>query len=1221
MKGDRKMSSKWNPTPSQELAVSVRGKSLLVSAAAGSGKTRVLTERIISSLTDSEKPADLSRILVVTFTRAAAAELKGRIADALSEALAENPGNEHLSNQLLKLGSAQISTIDSFFQKLVRNNFEKLGLTATFRIAEDSEIIPLSTEVLEGLIGEYYSRFAEKDEQDPSMRSIRNNRFAQALDNVLSNRSDGKLNQTLLDFHAEFNSYPEGINLLLSNAEQLRSAMDQDFLNTKYGSVYLEFFRPLFECYFNELNEMEADMAYDTVLHEKCLNLLNSDRDFCKLVLDALDSKDYNRVYAAAKTFVPGKFVNPKGGKTKESAAYQIWRGQFRPKGVEKLQGCFQYSPEEIKEHIERTADFCEIMYQFYHDYEMLLMEEKKQRGILEINDVRSMVYRLLTDSDGNASSFADALAEEYDAVYIDEYQDVDAIQDNIFALIGRNRRFMVGDIKQSIYGFRGSEPSIFAGYRRSFPLYGTAKADSADGNSIFMSDNFRCDPPVISFTNQICSFLFSACEKSIGYKPEDDLQVGKKPPEKAPEGYPFPVHLAVFDSAKKSKDEDEEDGAYNQEAAWVASEISKLLQNDVLDNGKPVQPSDIAILVRSKKHGKGVTQALKELSIPVSSETSADFLHDPVLIDFLNLLKSIDNPYRDLSLSEFLISSAGGFLLSEVEEVRLATKSSCSLFDALQYAVSQNTLPHLTEKIETMLCWLEKWRAQAAVLPADRLLRLLLLDENWVQLSSEPPLLMLYEQARIYQRTAWCGLYGFLQHIERLIEGEKISAAGFAKAENAVTVMTIHHSKGLEFPVVFLISCGSQFNEMDTRESLVFHTQAGVATKLYNPQTAGQDHTALREASVLAIKQEQHEENIRTLYVALTRARERLYVSGTLRGKWENMLNNASCVRRGNRSAILSCSSYLSWLLAVLADCQRNCLEFPCILQHFTLDDAWAVGIPFTGVRKTTDKISTKNKDRSSEYAKLLQLHESIPYPLQVLHGLPTKAAASKLKPGLLDNFLEEEDLDERIQEQIDLMSSYTPSFDHLLTDKQRVSAADIGTATHSFFEFCDFNKLMQNGVDTEKARLVEQQFMRSETAKLVDDKKVEAFVSSELMGWIQQAKKVYREQKFSILVPMSSLTEKTEFAEQLGDHTLYVQGSIDLLLEMTDGRLILVDYKTDRIFENELVDRDALTERMKKAHGAQLAYYTQAIEQLFGKKPDKSCLYLLSLGDMIEI
>ncbi|MBQ9805597.1 MAG: UvrD-helicase domain-containing protein [Clostridia bacterium] len=1218
------MGSTWNPTPSQELAISVRGKTLLVSAAAGSGKTRVLTERIISTLTDSENPADLSRILVVTFTRAAAAELKGRIAEALSSALAEDPGNEHLSKQLLKLGSAHISTIDSFFQKLVRNNFEKLGLTANFRIAEDSEILPISAEVLEGLIGEYYNRYSENEEQDLSMRSLRNNRFAQVLDNLLSNRSDGKLNQTLLEFYAEFNSYPEGIRLLLSNAEQLRASKDQDFLKTRYGSVYLEFFRPLFECYLKDLDELEANMAYDPDLYAKCLALLSSDREFCRLVLETLDAKDYNRAWAAAKSFVPGRFPTLKGGKTKESEAYQLWRGQFRPKGVDRLQDCFRYTAEEIKEHMQRTADFCEIMYHFYHDYEMLLMDEKKQRGILEINDVRSMVYRLLTDPEGNASSFADALAQDYDAVYIDEYQDVDAIQDKIFALIGRNRRFMVGDIKQSIYGFRGSEPSIFAGYRRAFPLYGTENADNADGNSIFMSDNFRCDPPVISFTNLICSFLFSACEKSIGYKPEDDLQVGKKPPEKKPEGYPFPVQVAVFDSPKKSKADDEdneEDGAYNQEAAWVAAEISRLLQEGVLDDGRTIEPSDIAILVRSKKHGKGVTQALKKLSIPVSSETSADFLHDPVLVDFLNLLKSIDNPYRDLSLSEFLISSAGGFLLSELEEIRHAANESCSLFDALQEAAAKNSLPHLTEKIETTLHWLEKWRAQAAVLPADRLLRLLLLDENWVQLSSEPPLLMLYEQARVYQRTAWCGLYGFLQHIERLIEGEKLSAAGFAKAENAVTVMTIHHSKGLEFPVVFLISCGSQFNEMDTRESLVFHTQAGVATKLYNPQTAEQNNTALREASILAIKQEQHEENIRTLYVALTRARERLYVSGTLRGKWENMLSNASCVRRGNRSAILSCSSYLSWLLAVIADCQRQNIEFPCIFQHFTLDDGWAEGIPFTGLRQLTDENSVKTNDRSQEYAELLRNRDRVQYPLQILHGLPTKAAASKLKSDLLDSFLEEEDLDERIKDQIELMSSYTPSFDHLLTDRQRVSAADIGTATHAFLEFCDFNRLAQNGFTEEKVRLVEQHFMRSEIAKLVDDKKVEAFTSSELMRWIGQAKKVYREQKFSILVPMSTLTENKDFAEKLGENTLYVQGSIDLLLEMADGRLILVDYKTDRIYENELVDRVALTKRMQKAHGTQLTYYSKAVEQLFGKKPDKICLYLLALGDMIEI
>jgi ATP-dependent helicase/nuclease subunit A len=241
------MSRTW--TDSQKSAISVRGKTLLVSAAAGSGKTSVLTERIIRSLTDPHDPADLSRMLVVTFTRAAAAELKGRIAEALSSALAETPDNHHLSEQLLKLGGAQISTIDSFFQKLVRANFEKLGLAATFRIADESEILPLAIEVLEGLIVEYYDRFADASKNDNSIKSIQENRFAAALDHLMSNRSNGKLNETLLDFYGVFSSYPEGIGLLKLSAEDLRKEKQNDFLQTKFGSLFADYFYYLIDNY------------------------------------------------------------------------------------------------------------------------------------------------------------------------------------------------------------------------------------------------------------------------------------------------------------------------------------------------------------------------------------------------------------------------------------------------------------------------------------------------------------------------------------------------------------------------------------------------------------------------------------------------------------------------------------------------------------------------------------------------------------------------------------------------------------------------------------------------------------------------------------------------------------------------------------------------------------------------------------------------------------
>ena len=651
-----------------------------------------------------------------------------------------------------------------------------------------------------------------------------------------------------------------------------------------------------------------------------------------------------------------------------------------------------------------------------------------------------------------------------------------------------------------------------------------------------------------------------------------------------------------------------------------MAAEISRLIRTEPLDNGSAIQPKDIAILVRDKKHGKGVTKALQALGVPVASDSAMDPMHDPRLIDLLNLLRVIDNPYRDLPLSAFLVSPLGGFDLDEVANLRAAASENVALFETLAlYAQDEQSEPYLKQKTAELLAWLDQWRAQAVVLSADRFLRLLYLDERLVEESSEAPYLMLYEQARLYQRTAFCGLYGFLQHVDRLIDGKKISAAGFAKAENAVTVMTIHHSKGLEFPVVFLISCGSLFNDMDARETLVFHPRTGAGTKLYQRDTANHESTALREATVMAIRQDQHEESIRTLYVALTRARERLYVTGTLNGKWENATVTAHYVRRANRTAILSSGSFLSWMLAVRAEYLREKREFPCIFHHFSLDDDLS-GVPLMETDDPKINIARTTDDTARYYADVLHCASSFAYPLEALRGLPTKAAASKLSDTLLDHLLAE-DSDDALEAQIQLMSSTPPGFDRMLETRKQATAAEIGTATHAFLEFCNFSQLYQSGVDAELDRMVAQGFLHSETAAIVRKDQLEAFRTSGLMQAILSAKRVWREQKISMFVPLSSLTANQKLANELEGHSLYVQGSIDLLLETAEGQLLLVDYKTDRISDAEREDRALLQKRMKRVHSTQLSCYATAVQGLFGKQPDRLLLYSLPLGDTLEI
>ncbi len=1201
-------------TPSQEAAMQIDGKTLLVSAAAGSGKTSVLTERIIRKLTDTAHPADLSRMLIVTFTRAAAAELKGRIAKALTEAMAQDPENTHLSRQLFLLGSAQISTIDAFFQKAVRANFERLSLPASFRMADEAEVLPIATEIMDGLLEEYYDRYAKTDAQSSPFAKLQNNPFAQTLDHLMSGRSDGKLGTVLREFLARFSAEPEGVGVLGRFAKELNEAADAEYFDTSYGRVVREYLSDLFEGYIFFLEKTVAHLDAAPDMCAKFFGIVESDLNYCLAMKKALDEGIYSRAREVAFSFVSGRFPTSKE-KTGEIIDYQEWRTRFKNEITKRVQDLLQYPAEAISEQMRRTALPAEILYRFYSEYTARLLDEKIERGLLEFDDVRAMLYKLLTDQNGNPTPFAEELASSYDAVYIDEYQDVDYLQDRIFSLVGKNRRFMVGDIKQSIYGFRGSEPSIFAGYRREMPLYTEEKAKTADGVCVFMSDNFRCDKPVIDFANKVCAFLFSACENTVGYRPQDDL-ICSKPTDgiTAPE-HPVPVTLAVFDAPprKKARAEDEDDGEdVREEAVWVAAEISRILREEKLDSGAPIRPSDIAILVRNKNHGATYTDELAKLGVPVLSPTSSDMTQDPLLYDMLNLLKSVDNPWRDLPLSEFLLSPLGGFDLEELSEIRASAEVSVALYDAL-LTVSESDA-ELSQKCSSVIAWLDDMRRLADTQPADRFLRLLYQEDRVAHLSDKPVLLYLYEQARIYQKNAFCGLYGFLSHFAKLLEGDKLSGEGFGATEDAVTVMTVHHSKGLEFPVVFLSSTGSPFNKDDLKKNLLYHREVGIACKLYDDESGNLEDTALRAALCLKVDGEQVEESIRTLYVALTRARERMYVTGTLAGKWETAITNASLIRRGNRASILGASNMLSWMLAALYEGGELDKDLPLTVVHPFYGEVER-GLPLS-VGANASEESTPLSPVAERYAAIYRAKEEMQYPYAFLQGLPTKAAASKLSADLLDRLSNEENEESALAAQIELLQSATQPFDSLLQAQEKPSATEVGSATHAFLQFCDYEKLMATSPEEEAERLVADGFMNRRAADILHHKQLRAFCESDLMALIKSAAKVQRELKFGILTPMRDLTKSKELAAQLGGEALFVQGSIDLLLTMPDGRLILVDYKTDRISDEERADPSLLASRLKEHHGHQLNCYAKAIFDLLGRAPDEVRIYSLPLG-----
>ena len=501
-----------------------------------------------------------------------------------------------------------------------------------------------------------------------------------------------------------------------------------------------------------------------------------------------------------------------------------------------------------------------------------------------------------------------------FDEICIDEYQDVNAVQDRIFRAISRPRtRFMVGDIKQSIYRFRGAEPTIFADYRRVFPKL--SSDEMGDAASIFMSSNFRCDRPIIHFSNRIFSFLFGTCGASIGYLPQDDLECGKDCPDTA-----APVTVALLQAGE----DDEEDCA--PEAEYIAQEIASLLREGKLDNGLPIKAGDIAVLTRAKTGQERIKLALEDRGIPCASGGDGTFFENPEVLMMLCLLNTIDNPNRDVYLVGTLRSPLFGFTLDELLNVRLAFPETDSPF---YIAFSRYTEEQKWEKGERFLQRLEAYRTLAEGTPVDRLLDALYRDtavmayagrggdedDRRTPAQKRANLQLLYEYARRFESSSYRGLYHFIRYLDDIIaEGTKIETPEAAE-QNAVRIMTVHHSKGLEFPVCFLYGTGRRFNLRDASANLLFDHDAGVALRLRDETGFARRTTPIREAVAAHITDVQVEEEMRVLYVALTRARERLYITAQLRRGDDGILARAEDRRRfSSQSALMACRCYLDW-------------------------------------------------------------------------------------------------------------------------------------------------------------------------------------------------------------------------------------------------------------------------------------------------------------------
>ena len=1247
-------------TSSQLDAITKRDRTLLVSAAAGSGKTATLTERIIASILDEDDPINIEEMLIVTYTRTAVGELKGRIGEAVKEAIKKHPDNDRLEKQLHMLPSAKISTIDAFCADILRANAERVGITPTFRVPDSAEAQLLAENILDGLLEAIYEGQAMQIATPAELDAL--------TDCLAQARKQSELPAIIRMIYASTLDTLEGvgsIGKLISefDPEKFTSVEDTGFGKycMKRLSELLVHYKRVFTDILNEI------VSIGDPKHSKIVDMIT---DALELIDKLSDKKKYEEIRAILLPYV-FKDAAPVSKKYALPPIKAV-RASFKNEITKMRDDFFFHSEEEWKVAYAGLYKQFDVLYRVVKEFDRLFRQEKIRRGMCEFTDIERYTYECLWQN-GEKTDVAKNQAKLYRAVYIDEYQDVNSLQNGIFEAISTDtNRFMVGDIKQSIYEFRSANPKIFADMKMSYPPLGT-EGDFPYA-SIFMSNNFRCDEGVIDFVNDIFDKLFYYLRESIGYVDDDRLKFSKKykhpkPPYRYPEICVVPT---IPPSDPRSALVKEQSQLVPE---VVAKKIKELIDTGYLDNGDKIEARHIAIIMRKVK-GKGEKYAreLAKLGIPSAmAENERFFINSDVLL-VLSLLNSIDNPHKDIYLAGLMCSPICGFKLGEIALIRKLAPAD-TLYDSLgRYAEESED----GERVKKFIEKLAYYRLISEGMPTDKLLMKLYHDTGLLALSSNKKeskdnLMLLYEHARKFEAGSFKGLYNFISYVNQLTGRESDFDKREAPGEcDAVRIITAHGSKGLEYPIVFFAGGTASFNQShEAGEPPRFEYEEGFGLGMFLRTDSGL--ALVRNSTKNIIKHYRHrkeiEEEARVLYVILTRARERLYVVGQIKSKIEEFEEEIAAMREYmSEYSVYNISSLLKMILEMKDFELKTPTEFLNDPPLIYTDEAYkALAGSQTGGTpdgdnngddgkgdnndggddkdgKDTDNKGDDNKggdnkgddgkgddnkgddgngDDYEAFLSELTARFNFKYSDAHLTRLPGKLSVSRLYPAILDGSDEsvvklDEIEDEVIEDTAEEKRRVLPRF--RAPDTVNLSA-ERGIATHMLLQFCNLERITKNGAKAELATLKDQGFLSKEDAELVRVKEAEAFARSRLIKDMMAAKKLYREFRFNVKLPAADFTTDPEQKKLYANEHVLVQGVIDCLYEDADGELHLIDYKTDRLTPEERADKELARKKLSDKHSLQLSYYAKAIELMFGKYPKTIEVYSLPLADTLDV
>ncbi len=1169
----------FKPTKQQELAINAKGN-ILVSAAAGSGKTAVLVERVINLLTDKESHVRADELLIVTFTNAAAAEMRSRIEKRINEVCLDNPNDPALMEQKHLLGNAKICTIDSFCIDLVRENFDKLDILPDFKISDNVSLDEINQKVVYSVLNRYIN---DGDET-----------ISQLADLVGGEYDEGNLAKTILDLYTTSRQlpYPEvWYDDLLKDYNN--GVFDANCVWYKYAmNTALDTVKSMQEMLVNIIDLITQNIT----LADHYLPTLTDVSYQLNGLYDAAAENDWDKFYNYLYSFeIIGLPTAKKGtAQSNDVLALKDVFEFYKEKAIPKLKKFFYGDLNYISAQFNRIYKPIELLIKLLREFEAEVYGEYKRQNIFTFHNIEHLALKLLCDRDENGniipSDYAREITEQYAEVMVDEYQDTNDLQDSLFYALSNcgEKLFIVGDVKQSIYGFRGANPNNFLNKKNIYKLIGEANVN--DPKKIVLAQNFRTKDSVCDFVNYFFEMFMTEKTGKLVYNDEERLD----PKAEYPEVNEIPVEYAVIDC--KNAD----DKSWVLEARYIGEYIRKTMSSGEViridkDNLRPAKYGDFTILMRSLTNANVIINELTSQGIPVDISLDA-FAENREISTILSLLKVIDNPDSDVELLTVLLSPIFAFTPDDLAVMR-ADKKDGTIYSTLIYASNNGN-----KKAQTFLSKIEHFRTLSVSLTLPELISNLLIQTEFLNIITafengekrKNNLLLLVDYAQQFVSSNSNSLSRFVNYIYNLSAAGLKTATGNS-ANNAVKIMTIHGSKGLQFPVCIIAGTASPFNDAESKQQTNYNIDYGISFKYYDEIEKMPLSTISREVILDSVYAKSLEEELRLFYVAMTRTQDKMLILSAF-GNLETAVQkykNRLVVYDGKITAshFNRTRSYADWLM-------------PAVLLH---KDGKTL-------RNSTDSFTVNDNDS--------RVVVNVIDGSQLLEN-PFTAAFSECKP---DNLLAEKILDNsrfvypyneilsiRSKTSVSLLANKAESDKFAFTqkpsfmNKDGMSATDKGSAMHKVMQYFDFS--MCDNIEQEIERLYEWQYISENEYNSLNREALLKFFQSDIFTRIKNADHVKREMRFLTEVPATVIDNTLD--KRFSDEQIIIQGAIDVCIIEKDG-IVILDFKTDRVDEPS-----ALAE----AYGMQLSIYALAAQKIFNLPVKEKVIYSFNLGKTVKI